>query len=504
MAEVASQIIISGGTWTSDLAFGDGLSTEITGNTVQVGFNVDYLTQKVLGSAVYSINGVYGSDDGSFFIHGSNCDSWGYVSGSTAYPMEEAVPIYKYREDGSVTDIPDTDASGIWITDLCPACQTCDEVYKIKQEIEQMEILVNMIKDVELNDTVSLEKNKAALEALCIDGSSVGCDPVRDPMPSHDGRQLLQQYITVAHMWNYAVVQNNASFKLDIAPEDTAGFTVQTKRSLPNCDNTWYIRCTVKVSYVGTLGDDDTSYPKQPLSVYVPEPKLIFKPFSVAEDIEVGGTTTTLTAEDAALNDAAVHVQAAADCTTKTIFTDTIQGRVGGTYELIVKILPFINFVMYDKNNNVISVRGGTINVSGTTSGDYVLYDFAPDHCGGSPIQNPDKQAYLNAKTAPTASVPFNNLWQVEILWEVGKQNSVEGAELVVTPLNTATTSVAGNTTASVDIDSVSANEYRPDTHFEYKETRLYTCTGVRQPNAQAMVTGTTVPVDLPVTPPEE
>ena len=492
MAEVASQIIINGGTWTSDVCFGDGLSAEITGNTVQVGFDVDYLTQKVLGSAVYSINGVYGSDDGSFFIHGSDCDSWGAVIGGTAC------------NTGSATAeiVAGSTASGIWLTDLCPACQTCDEVYKIKQELEKLEVLINMIKDVELNDTTALEVNKTTLEALRIDGSTVGCDGKWDTFAAVDGRQLLQQYITVAHMWNYAVVQNNASFKLDIAPEDTAGFTVQTKRSLPNCDGTWHIKCTVKVTYAGTLSDDGSDYPKQLLSVYVPEPILNFKPFNVAEEVEVGGTTTTVTAEDAALNGARVHVQTAADCTTKTIFTDTIQGRVGGTYELIVKILPFINFVMYDKNNNVISVRGGTINVSGTTVGDVVLYDFAPDHFGGNPLRNPTKQEYLNAKTAPTASVPFNNLWQVEILWEVGKE--VDEPALSYTTLNTVTNSVPGNTVSTLAFGSVSANSYLPDNHFEYKETRMYTCTGVRQPNAQAMVTGTTVPVDMPVVPPEE
>jgi hypothetical protein len=45
---------------------------------------------------------------------------------------------------------------------------------------------------------------------------------------------------------------------------------------------------------------------------------------------------------------------------------------------------------------------------------------------------------------------------------------------------------------------------FEPTNYFEYRETRLYTCTGVREPNSQALVTGTTVPVDIVIPTPED
>ena len=175
---------------------------------------------------------------------------------------------------------------------------------------------------------------------------------------------------------------------------------------------------------------------------------------------------------DAALNGADAHIIADANYTKKTIITDEIVARVGGTYELTVKILPFINFVIYDKNNRVISVRGGTISIDGTTvtipgsTNSAVYYEFAPDHTVRNQLQNPTKEDYLNAKTAPTASVPFNNIWRVNILWEVGKGTLQEGNS-------------------------------QTDPYFKYEETRLYTCTGAREPNNEAIISNSTIPVDI-------
>ena len=490
------------------------MRAEVSGNNIRFGIDENALRQKIMSSAVYSINGVRAASDGSFYIHGSECDSWGYVSDGKALGTGAEEPE-TVAEEG---------ASGIWLADLCPACQTCDIIYAIKQEIEYLDVLVNMLKDVELHDNTSLEEHEAALKALVINGGESCPTDWRTykMFPPWKGLQLLQQYITVAHMWNYAVVQNNASFKLEIAPEDTAGFVVMTKRSLPNCDDKWHIKCTIDISYVGTINDDGSySGRQQNLSVYVPEPTLRFKPFTHYDQEPdkglpepVAGLADPLYAQDAALDGSLVHVYADADCTTKQVVTDEIAARVGGTYEVSVKILPFRNYVIYDKNGNIITLRGSTVNLNGTTVGGNVVYDnYAPDPAKTvkRQIPNPTKKDYLDAKTAPTGSVPFNNVWQVHILWEVGKEESTppEG-NLGYTPVV-----VPGQTESTVEVDAENTTPARalsmmfygesgfvPAQYYRYEETRQYTCTGVREPNTQALITGSTVPVDIEEDPP--
>lgn len=496
---------------------GFGISADVSGSSVRLGVDLGSIRDRILSSAVYSINGVYGASDGSFFIHGSECDSWGYIEDGYAQPMNEEIT-------GRTAGM-----SGIWLTDLCPACQTCDDIYQIKQGIEQLEVLVNMMKDVELHDTETLETNKETMEALRIDGGE-HCPNPWEIFSAEQGRQLLQQYITVAHLWNYSVVQNNASFKLEIAPEDTAGFVVQTKRSLPNCDGYWHIRCTVSVSYFAAINDNGSAHAKQDLSVYIPEPNLRFKPFNLEDEsqpIVVAGGTVYPSAEKAALNGAGVVITPYPNCTTKIVQTDEIIARVGGTYELSFKILPFINYVIYDKNGNVISIRGGTVDISGHTVDGYVVYDSYvadPAKTVRQQLQSPTKQDYLNAKTAPTGSVPFNNVWQIEVLWEVGRDATGTGEAMFLTPIAEDTSTLPPNPVRDLDVevppnpdedeeeeedDRIKTNlhvkrGFEPTNYFEYRETRLYTCTGVREPNSQALVTGTTVPVDIVIPTPED
>jgi hypothetical protein len=331
-------------------------------------------------------------------------------------------------------------------------------------------------------------------------------------------------------MWNYAVLQNNASFRMEIAPEDTAGFVVQTKRALPSCDGTWRIRCTIKIEYDHRQDDDNSiSSVKQDLSVFVPEPVLWFKPFNMEDpDEPIIGTNPVeyVSAEDAALQtlvdqgtgeatsvrvltDAKVHVIHDDNCTTKTIQTDYIQARVSGTYGLQMKFLPFVNFVMYDTQGHVITVRGATVNISGKTIGDDVYYDFAPAYTSRQPIVAPTKDDYLNAKTAPTSSVPFNNVWRVEILWEVGKpERYTEEDSIHFQEIESATSAEPGNEVPEITtlVPGTTTFEealagydvpFESKTFFEYKETRLYTTTGAREPNNQAIITGSTIPVDV-------
>lgn len=496
---------------------GTGITISEENGIKTVGIDSEVIRHLVRQEAVYSINGQYAAPDGSFFIHGSECDSW-----HPGYEDEEGV--WHYNE-GTANDVS---RHSMTIVDLCPACQTCDTIYSIKKSLEYLEVYVNELKDVMLHRSDDIETgssvehgldyNKQEMLALSMNGGPTCVNPV-DTLTGivMQGMQLLQQYITVAHMWNYAVNQNNASFKLEIAPEDTAGFVIQTKRSLPQCNGKWQIRCTVTVQYVAVDPDDPNKhYEKQGLSVYVPEPTLRFKPFQVADDtVNIPGEGHP-TAEDAALNGASAHVIADLDFTTKTIQTDYIIGRVAGTYELTVKILPFINFVMLDAQGHPISVRGGTINTQGHISpdGKYMVYDFAPASYNVDPIQNPTEAQYLDAKTAPTASVPFNNIWQVNVLWEVGKVDpGIEpepvSQELGFTEIATSGSTVAPNEVQILAMSTVGVisgstahgpGEFVPTDYFQYSETRMYTCTGVRAPNTQAIISDSTIPIEVPIT----
>lgn len=483
------------------------MAVSVDGNTVRMGVDPDKLHAEVMRSYVQSINGVYAASDGSFFLQGSECDSWGYIADGKALGTGSEEP----------ETVAESGAVGIWLTDLCPACQTCDVIFAIKQDIEYMNVLLNMIKDVELHNSPILEANKAGLESMTISGQN--CPPAWTRFDPAKGMQLLQQYITVAHMWNYAVVQNNASFKLEIAPEDTAGFVIQTKRSLPNCDSKWHIKCTISIAYDHEESDEgEVLSDKQDLSVYIPPISMRFKPFQLGENVN----GTVITAEDAALDDARTHIECLSDCTTKIITTDTIVGRVAGTYELTVKILPFIYFVMRDKYNNVISIRGGTLNVTGTTTydGKDVYYDFAPKRFETGKLIDPTSDQYLDSKTAPTASVPFKNVWRVQVLWEIGQIAYEETDEDVfydeisrypaVSP-EPEESSVEFNKLAQYPPDAdvpgtgtvQTTRGFSPESYFRYQETRMYTCTGVRLPNKDALVADSTIPVDI-VEPPDE
>ena len=68
--------------------------------------------------------------------------------------------------------------------------------------------------------------------------------------------QLLQQYMTVVHMWNYVVSRNNSSNIITVAPEDTAGFIVQTKRALPSCDDQFEVSCQIVVGKPKGIADN--------------------------------------------------------------------------------------------------------------------------------------------------------------------------------------------------------------------------------------------------------
>ena len=385
---------------------------------------------------ITTINGVSPNDNGEFFIDGSECDSWGYIKGGTAYPMLEVV--------GGSQD------SGIWITDLCPACTSCETIYRLKYEVENLKMWLNTLKDVSLywsqiydGRTDFVAQRRKLLDSLRITGATknAGCSETvteDDRYEQLKGVQLLQQYMTVVHMWNYVVSRNNSSTLITIAPEDTTGFVVQTKRAFTSCDSIQGIRCVIDVKPLGIIKDEQSApipdgYPPDYLiSVYVPDDsnKLLFSPFLQGEQQQqyaLGNVDKlTISTLGDATGQAVAHKRA--DTSTSTQEDIYIDAKVAGTYVASVKFLPFIYYrtwrgYLADGTPNYISMRDGKqspdVKPYPVGSDGTVVYNFGITDCKPYAVADPTEKNYLDAKTGPTCSVDFKILWDIAIRWEV-------------------------------------------------------------------------------------
>ena len=280
--------------------------------------------------------------------------------------------------------------------------------------------------------------------------------------------QLLQQYVTLVRMWNYVVSQNNTSTVIDVAPEDTSGFTIQTKRSLTSCGCDSQIKCTLVINYFGyiedntdgaivtatrpapktrtvVIGGQTTSVLMNGLSIYTPDPVVTlngdpwetktaqrteFKPF----------TTSDFASKPTEHFDGDMvdeHMISCSGCTYSTGWMGVhsnpldedspIEVKNAGTYAVYLKVLPFCGVEMYNKNGQIINIRDGVnlveSEISGSTTTEYVLepssVSFPCYNDGGS---NAQEFQYLNSKCAPSVSVPYKNVWKVDVLWVVKRE----------------------------------------------------------------------------------
>jgi len=363
---------------------------------------------------IKTINGVAPTQDGEFFIDGSECDSWDMLESGT----------------------------GISIVDLCPSCTKCESIYRLKYEVENLKMWLNTLKDVNLYLTLSENGyNEVKTRALMLEQYRI-TGPNKMPACSTDvdfdnsylnmrGLQLLQQYITTVHMWNYIVSRNNASTVIDVAPEDTTGFTVQTKRALTSCACAQTICCTIHIRPYGILNDNGTTQTTlpYPISVYVPDRSntIKFEPLAKDnQDIALNVTKCEISTANPTSTTDIIYAS------TKTATTTEIPAKVAGTYVVSVKFLPFVYYKAW-RDGEPINIRGGTTTeISGKTSSDgTVTYDFGiseratyikPAHGTGVPewLQGePTESDYLTAKTVPTCSVTFKIIWNVDITWQV-------------------------------------------------------------------------------------
>ena len=170
---------------------------------------------------ITSLNGIRPTADGNLFINGSECESI-WISGST-----------------------------IGLYDLCPACQKCDKLYTLIQGVQYYKTWLNTLKDVNLYATSQVTARQNVLLGLFADFSAptysscstsayTTTDFTSGAFSTHNiiGRDLLRQYVTTVHMWNYLVSRSGNETSITVAPEDNSGFVVQTKYTLPACDQT--------------------------------------------------------------------------------------------------------------------------------------------------------------------------------------------------------------------------------------------------------------------------
>ena len=379
---------------------------------------------------IKSINGSQPNGKGEFFIDGSECVSWGEVKNGVV-----------------VGGRPDETAEhdGMWLVDLCPSCTTCENVYRLKYEVETLKMWINTLKDVNLYQDADVEGRRTGLGEYRITGSTIahgnidfarcstsGLQP-DDGYLAVKGLQLLQQYMTTVHMWNYVVKKNNESTVIQTAPEDTAAFVVQTKRALTSCGDEYdpedpdsynSIKCTISVKR-GVIHYDDSENktdteiydasiaPNYPLSMFVPEPELRFEPFNRDFESKALGNATV-----------SVDTSTATPCYRKVVTTEIVT-KIAGTYIVEARFMPFIYVRCTDADGELIGIRGtsvygGTVTaaiIGGTQTehGDY--YPFGISGATISTLTNPTEQDYLDAKRVPSCSVAWKIAWTIDVSW---------------------------------------------------------------------------------------
>ena len=394
------------------------------------------------GAYVTSINGVMPNTRGEFFIDGSECVSWGEVKGGTVMggrPGETA------------------EHDGMWLVDLCPSCTTCENVYRLKSEVENMKMWINTLKDVSIYGNTNTEWRRNKLSEYRITGGTneVAEACANKDIPADDrymflkGLELFQQYMTVVHMWNYVVEQRNADTVISTAPEDVAAFVVQTKRPITACGPGNKLTCTINITSGELVYDNppdtdpedevekSSTRARYPLQMYIPEPSLTYEPFGSAEHGESFNTLalsgSTIAYDSLYSEEHPCH---------RTVIADNIKAELAGTYTLSVRFMPFIHVLCYDSNDELIGIRGTTATVDGGTAfvgkvdgeveGSTVFYPFG---IKGSTVtisgmtSAPTQQDYLNSMRAPSCSVAWKICWHVNVVWSVQLTGSTAAEE---------------------------------------------------------------------------
>ena len=416
----------------------EGMSVAASGNTASVSATIeDIISGTTASQFVTKINEVVSSDDGGFLIEGSECVSWSYT------PATIIDPSLRYQENEYGIKIPVPIKGAVLITDMCPSCTTCESIYRLKYELENMKMWINTLKDVNLYTEDQALSRKQGLSALRVTGATSACGiyPVDDF--TMKATQLYKEYVTMLHMWNYAVSINNSSAVIQLAPESTAGFVVQTKHAVTSCENKIKLQCAIEVTKSSQYikGSSEVAVPVEywRMSVYVPPESMKFThgPFVTSNDpaanpgfgpVPVIPATVPPTTFDPVCITGTQY-------TTKTIKSaaDPVDVQEAGTYMLEAKFLPFIPSVSTINGTTVTANNWQNINtnvdptvtpdVSGGTTYTYA-YDIVTTL--QNPIQDPTRENYLNSCIAPASAVDLSIVWNVVITWKIWEEGATD------------------------------------------------------------------------------
>lgn len=328
---------------------------------------------------ILSINGSLPTYDGNFFINGSICSS-------------------VYNENNS-----------IYITDLCPACNSlCSLYYNLKRQFEENKAAINVFKDVNIytDEVISNRLNylkthrivSGELANNCSDGTLDNSFRFNVPKST----ELLGQYISVVHMWNYLVERINNKTNITTTTENNAGFMVQTKRSFINCNSSSNIKCIIEVKPADAEGSIQDN-----VSVYIQDPEASFKPFP-NNDLNITSNIE--------------HISA----THKIINIIYESAKITGTYIAVVKVLPFIYVTFTDSKGNPIDMNLDNWNwedstiVNPDTGESTYLYSIKSNI---STINAASLDDYNKNKIYPSKSTLHKNLWSINIRWQLMDPN---------------------------------------------------------------------------------
>ena len=384
------------------------MNMDVKGYTASISADIDSIVQgATVNPFVLSVNETPGDLDGGILIEGSECVSWTYTSKTinNNISLNNGNPV----------------KGAILITDMCPSCDTCENIYRLKYELENMKVWINTLKDVNLYTDDEAKSRQDGLEALRVTGATSVCGIYAEDDFQLKATRLFKEYVTMLHMWNYVVSINNYSTVIQLAPETTAGFVVQTKHSVTSCANKIKLQCCIQVTRSGYI-PTNASIPAEYsiMSVYVPDDSMKFThgPFETNGESNPGFSPMDV-------NPLCIT---GPEATTKTInsFLNPVEISQAGTYMLEAKFLPFIPSESRVNGKLITADNWKTINtdadlsvvpVAGGTEYTYA-YDIVT-RLSSSPIMDPTKAQYMNSCIAPSASVDLSVVWNIVITWKI-------------------------------------------------------------------------------------
>ena len=394
-------------------------TTEVSGTTMSVSADADAVLNTYTGKEyVTSINEVRADNQGDFLIEGSDCLSWTYTDQTIEdITLNNGNPVH----------------GAILLVDMCPSCVKCENIYSLMYELEDMKLWINMLKDVNLYDIEGTKTRYLNLKAKRVTQPVSPCGIYKEDNTVLRGTQLFKEYVTMLHMWNYVVSINNYSSTIQIAPEDTAGFVVQTKHSVTTCgvNNTVKVGCTVDacIDHIisGSTKGIPTDYNK--LSVYIPPDSMHFSygPMETGGDgfLPIAGSTVTVTTgaqdEPPAIHGAATvkHLESS---------PHPYQVTKAGTFMLEAKFLPFIPSETKVSGSDTVITTDNWTEVVGATAlpsgGGEADYSVITTTYGA--VDSPVASQYLNSGIAPAAALDISLVWRIEVRWDIWEDPNAE------------------------------------------------------------------------------